>query len=91
MMMKRFGTGTLLPAAILAATPLAAQEASRLTLSDYDAIADLSSTAMSPDGTRIAFIVSHVDKAADARRGDVAVVSSKGGEPHRLRPCELPV
>lgn len=81
MMMKRFGTGTLLPAAILAATPLAAQEASRLTLSDYDAIADLSSTAMSPDGTRIAFIVSHVDKAADARRGDVAVVSSKGGEP----------
>lgn len=85
-MMKRFQFRHLLSAAAIMAIALSAgqalaQPSSALTLDDYDSIAELSSSSLSPDSSRVAVIVSHVDRAANIRRSELAVVSTRGGTP----------
>lgn len=87
--MKALRYPALLSATILATMPAAAQETSLVALADYDAIADLSATSLSPDGSRVAFIVSRVDRAANVRRNELAVVSTRGGEPRTVATGEV--
>lgn len=84
--MKSFPYPRLLMAtAMLAVLPWTgqamAQASPKLALDDYDAIARLSASTLSPDGSRIAFIVSRVDRAANVRRSELAIVATRGGPP----------
>ncbi len=54
---------------------------------DYSDLFDLreaSDPRISPDGTRIAFVVSRADEAADANRSEIWSVATAGGDPSRL-------
>lgn len=84
--MRRFWHGEIVSVAVvLAAAPLAqpasAQPAELLQIDDYDALADVAEPSVSPDGSRVAFVVSRVDRKANVRRNELAVISSRGGRP----------
>ncbi|MFC1791816.1 hypothetical protein ACFL0I_05060, partial [Gemmatimonadota bacterium] len=76
-------------ALLLLASPLAAQESSEVqgrafTPEDWYRLNNLSSPAMSPDGRFVAFTVTTVNEAGNARHSEVWMVSAEGGEPIRL-------
>jgi hypothetical protein len=73
----------------LAAAPLAAQESPAaqgraFTPQDWYRLTTLSSPAMSPDGRHVAFTVTTVKEADNARHSEVWMVSTEGGDPTRL-------
>ena len=81
-MIRHIGYGLLLS---VAAAPLAAQPSTnggtRLSLDDYDAIADISGVSIDANGSRVAAVVSHVDRKANMRRGELIVIPTGGGQP----------
>lgn len=54
------------------------------TPQDWYRLATLSAPAMSPDGSMVAFTVTTVNEARNARHSEVWLVYTKGGEPIRL-------
>ncbi len=71
------------------AAPVAAQQSSTgggraFTPEDWYKVTTVSSPAISPDGGRVAFTVTTIDEAANARHSEIWMVSSSGGEPIRL-------
>ncbi|MGB8960130.1 MAG: S9 family peptidase [Candidatus Aminicenantales bacterium] len=71
----------------LGATPgPAAQSAGTkpIAFDDFIAIKRVTDPQLSPDGTRIAFVVTVMDKAANRGSSDIWIVPSRGGEPRRL-------
>ncbi len=80
---------TALVCALLTA-PLAAQSTSgsdggrAFTPEDWYKLTNVSSPAMSPDGRWVAFTVTTVREAQNARHAEVWMVASDGGEPVRL-------
>lgn len=84
--MRRFSYRQLvLMTALFGALPVTergiAQDTSTLTIEDYDSISQLSSTSLSRDGTRVAVIISHIDRSANARVNELAIVGTAGGAP----------
>ena len=51
---------------------------------DYFSIAEISAPALSPDGTRVAWIESRWEKALDRKNNDLWVMSLESGAPLRL-------
>ena len=71
--------------AMLAAAPLGAQQGKRaFELKDWYRLNTLSSPAMSPDGSRIAFTVQTVNEKDNEYHREVWVVPTAGGEPRRM-------
>ncbi|MCK5650816.1 MAG: S9 family peptidase [Gemmatimonadetes bacterium] len=76
-------------ALILLAAPLAAQQPDSVqgrafTPEDWYQLTRVSSPAMSPDGRYVAFTVTTVNEADNARHSELWMVSTEGGEPTRL-------
>jgi dipeptidyl aminopeptidase/acylaminoacyl peptidase len=74
----------LLLAAPLAAQQVPAPQSRAFTPQDWYRLTTLSSPAMSPDGRYVAFTVTTVKEADNARHSEVWMVSTEGGEPTRL-------
>ncbi len=55
-----------------------------ITFDDFIAVQRVTDPQLSPDGTRIAFVVTVMDKAANRGSSDIWIVPAKGGEPRRL-------
>lgn len=80
------------PLAAQAATAVAGQEGRAsataegraFTPADWYRLTTLSSPAISPDGRQVAFTVTTVKEAENARHSEVWMVSTSGGEPVRL-------
>jgi dipeptidyl aminopeptidase/acylaminoacyl peptidase len=71
------------------ASPLAAQNSASdqgraFTPEDWYRVTQVFSPAMSPDGSQVAFTVTTVDEANNARHSEVWMVSTVGGDPVRL-------
>lgn len=78
-------TRHLAPALLVLATSLSAQQPKRpFELKDWYRLTVLSSPAMSPDGSRIAFTVQTVNERDNKYHREVWVVDASGGEPQRL-------
>lgn len=82
--MKRFPYPRLLLAAAMVMVTqwtghAQAPNSSKITIDDYNAIAQLSASALSPDGSQVAFIVSRVDPTANVRRRELMIVPTSGG------------
>jgi dipeptidyl aminopeptidase/acylaminoacyl peptidase len=82
-------TSFFLGMVLLLAGPLAAQEAQApqgraFTPQDWYRLTTLSSPAVSPDGQHVAFTVTTVKEADNARHSEVWMVPTEGGEPTRL-------
>ena len=80
-------THRLVPLALLAAAPLAAQQTATpraFQLADWYKLTTLSAPAMSPGGDRIAFTVTTVRESENKRHNEVWVVPTTGGEPRRF-------
>lgn len=82
-------TSFFLGMVLLLAGPLAAQEAQApqgraFTPQDWYRLTTLSSPATSPDGRYVAFTVTTVKEADNARHSEVWMVPTEGGEPTRL-------
>jgi dipeptidyl aminopeptidase/acylaminoacyl peptidase len=65
---------------------LAAQSAGKkpIAFDDFIAIQRVTDLQLSPDGTKIAFVVTVMDKSANRGLSDIWIVPSRGGEPRRL-------
>ncbi|MGZ5469507.1 MAG: alpha/beta hydrolase family protein, partial [Candidatus Aminicenantales bacterium] len=65
---------------------LAAQSAGKkpIAFDDFVAIQRVTDLQLSPDGTKIAFVVTVMDKSANRGLSDIWIVPSRGGEPRRL-------
>ncbi len=70
--------------AILAVATTVAAEPHPFTVHDLVAMERISDHQASPDGRRVAFVVSTPDLAANKNRHDVWLASLDGGEPRRL-------
>lgn len=55
-----------------------------IAFDDFIRIRRVTDPQLSPDGTRIAFVVTVMDKAANRGLSDIWIVPVKGGEPRRL-------
>ena len=80
-------THRLVPLALLAAAPLAAQQTATpraFQLADWYKLTTLSAPAMSPAGDRVAFTVTTVRESENKRHNEVWVVPTGGGEPRRF-------
>lgn len=78
-------TRHLAPALLVLATSLSAQQPKRpFELKDWYRLTVLSSPAMSPDGSRIAFTVQTVNERDNKYHREVWLVNASGGEPQRL-------
>jgi dipeptidyl aminopeptidase/acylaminoacyl peptidase len=55
-----------------------------IAFEDFIAVERLTDPQLSPDGTRIAFVVTVMDRAANRGLSDIWIVPSRGGEPRRL-------
>ncbi|MCG6924432.1 MAG: S9 family peptidase [Acidobacteria bacterium] len=73
----------LAAAAALAALPAAAV-AGPFTATEMMRLKRLSEPQVSPDGTRVVFVQTEVDLAANAKQSDLWMVPVAGGEPRRL-------
>lgn len=71
-------------ATLCVASSLAAQSQRAFTLSDWYKLTTVSSPAMSPDGSRIAFQVQTVNEKDNKYHREVWVVSTAGGEAQRF-------
>jgi dipeptidyl aminopeptidase/acylaminoacyl peptidase len=72
---------------ILGATPgPAAQSAGTkpIAFDDFISIQRVTDPQLSPDGTRIAFVITVMDKTANRGLSDIWIVPARGGEPRRL-------
>lgn len=79
----------LLAAVLFLALPLGAQQAAEapgraFTPEDWYRLTRLSTPAMSPDGTSVAFTVTTVNEEKNALHSEVWMVSTTGGDPIRL-------
>jgi dipeptidyl aminopeptidase/acylaminoacyl peptidase len=65
---------------------LPAQSAGKKPISfdDFINIQRVTDLQLSPDGTRIAFVITVMDKSANRGLSDIWIVPSRGGEPRRL-------
>ena len=68
---------------VAGATSVFAQKKA-LTFDDFIRIRRVGDPQISPDGTRIAFVVSVVDREKDLYHRDIWIVPAKGGEPRPL-------
>lgn len=88
MMKQHFGVCGLLAAVIVAGMPLSAWASGPqgivLKIEDYETIPEVSEPSLSPDGTRVAFIVTRIDGTANTRRPQLAIVSTSGGTPQTV-------
>ncbi len=66
----------------MAAPALAAGRA--MTVDDLLAVKTVADPQISPDGTKIVYVVAEIDRAADKSNSDLWVVPTAGGEPRRL-------
>ena len=74
----------ILPVLLLFPQALAAQEPGRaFTPADWYRMTTVRSPALSPDGQLVAFTVTTVNEAENARHSEVWVVPADGGEPLR--------
>jgi dipeptidyl aminopeptidase/acylaminoacyl peptidase len=78
-----FALGIILSWATLG---LAAQSAGTkpITFDDFIRVQRVTDLQLSSDGTRIAFVVTVMDKAANRGLSDIWIVPARGGEPRRL-------
>jgi dipeptidyl aminopeptidase/acylaminoacyl peptidase len=68
----------------LSAVPVFGQQTGRaFTPADWYRLTTVGSPAMSPDGRQVAFTVTTVKEAENARHTEVWVVPTRGGEPVR--------
>ena len=81
MQRKRIVTVALILTASLA-EPLAAQPG--ITAEQAVAMRQLSTVRISPDGKRVAYVVTTSDLKESSKNADIWVVSAQGGEPVRL-------
>ena len=81
-------TCTLALSLVILAAPSAAQgqggEPRRWTVDDVLAMKTVSDVAISPDGKRVAYVVTTLDREQNVTNSDVWVVSTEGGEPLQL-------
>lgn len=65
---------------------LAAQSAGKkpIAFDEFISIQRVTDLQLSPDGTKIAFVVTVMDKSANRGSSDIWIVPSRGGEPRRL-------
>ena len=65
---------------------LAAQSAGTkpIAFDDFISVRRMTDLQLSPDGTKIAFVVTVMDKSANRGSSDIWIVPSRGGEPRRL-------
>jgi dipeptidyl aminopeptidase/acylaminoacyl peptidase len=71
-------------AALTAQTPPGPASGRAFTPADWYRVTTLSSPAMAPDGRRVAFTVTTVKEAENARHSEVWMVPTAGGDPIRL-------
>ncbi len=75
----------LLPVGLLLPADLAAQSRRALEIEDYYRLKSVGSPALSPDGSRVAFVVTSVLEDENRRHSEVWVADADGtGEPARL-------
>ena len=55
-----------------------------IAFDDFIAIQRVTDPQLSPDGTRIAFVITVMDKTANRGLSDIWIVPARGGEPRRL-------
>src|SRR4051812_18144020 len=55
-----------------------------LTIDDLLAVKGISDPQVSPDGRRVVYVVSELDRATDKTNSDLWLVPLSGGEPKRL-------
>ena len=82
--MSRRTTVALVALALMVPGTSAAQTTRTMTPLDLVSMDRVSDPRVSPDGTRVAFVVSELDLEADRRRTDIWVVAVNGGDPRRL-------
>ena len=76
---------TLLVVGISLAFALPALAAGRpMTVDDLLAIKSVADPQVSPDGTRVVYVVTEIDRATDKANSDLWLVPIDGGEPRRL-------
>ena len=72
-------------AGLVAPVPVAAQERRPLELEDYYRLKNAGSPALSPDGSRVAYVVSWVVEEENSRHSEIWLANADGsGEPVRL-------
>jgi dipeptidyl aminopeptidase/acylaminoacyl peptidase len=69
---------------VLSGISAPSQEPRAISFDDFITIQRVTDPQVSPDGTRVAFVVTVMDKAANRGTSDIWIVPLRGGEPKRL-------